>query len=175
MNRGRRQRREAEVQDLYPPVGRDEDVLRLEVAVDDSFVVRRSQTAGDLDRDLHSLARRRRVGGETLAEGFALEQFGDGVDDRRAWRQRVRADVVDGEDVRVRERGDSLRFALEALAACRVVGELRRQDLDRDSAIEAPVQRPIDFPHSPGPERRDDFIRPEPSTGCERHREWLGL
>jgi hypothetical protein len=49
---------QAEVQNLHAPVCRDEDVLRLQVAVDDALVVRRGETTGNLDRVLERLAHR---------------------------------------------------------------------------------------------------------------------
>ena len=43
-----RQLGETEVEDLHAPVGRDEDVLRLQVAMDDALLVRGREAARDL-------------------------------------------------------------------------------------------------------------------------------
>ena len=85
------------------------------------------------------------------------------------------ADVVERADVRVVERGDRAGFALEPLAELRVAGEVRRQDLDRDGAIETRVARLVDLAHPARAERRHDFVRTESRTGGERHDEVLGL
>jgi hypothetical protein len=51
----------------------------------------------------------------------------------------VRAEVVDREDVGVRERGDRLGLALEAGERVGVRGQLRREDLDGDVPVELRV------------------------------------
>ena len=67
----------------------------------------------------------------------------------------------------MRERGDGLRFALEARAAIRIAGNAGRQDLDRDVAIEPRVARAVDLAHAAGADRGDHLIRPE--SGAGRH------
>ena len=62
-----------------------------------------------------------------------------------------------------------LRLALEALAELRVDGEMRRQHLDRDRALEPRVARPVDLAHPARADRRDDLVGAEPSAGTERH------
>ena len=57
---GRRQLRQTEVEDLHPAVGRDEHVLRLQVAVDDALVVRGREAVGDLHGDVDGLAHGKR-------------------------------------------------------------------------------------------------------------------
>ena len=47
--------------------------------------------------------------------------------------------VEDGDDVRMGEGGDDLRFALEALAAARIGGERFGQDFDCDVTGETGV------------------------------------
>ena len=49
---GREDLRETEVEDLDAPVARQEEVLRLQVAMDDPLFVRRGESLRDLDRDL---------------------------------------------------------------------------------------------------------------------------
>ena len=95
-------------------VARDEEVLRLQIAMHDLLVVRGGQADGDLDADLDRLARRGRSSLEPLPQRLPLEQLRHGIG-----RSLVHADVMNGEDVRVRERRDRLGFALEAGAAIR--------------------------------------------------------
>src|SRR6185436_6433065 len=54
---------------------------------------------------------------------------------------------MDGDDVRVIERGDRLRFALEALPVGGIGGEDRRQQLQRHAAVQPQVLGGEDFPH----------------------------
>ena len=105
--------------------------------------------------------------GEPLAQRLALEQLGD-----RVGRLAVAAEVVDREDVGMRERGDRLRLALEARAA-RSASRARRcgQHLDRDVAAEPRVARPVDLAHAAGAERRHDLVGAEPVAGREAHRD----
>ena len=53
-------------------------------------------------------------------------------------------------DVRMVERRERLRFALEAREPLRIGGERGRQDLDRDVAIELGIARAIDLAHAAG-------------------------
>jgi hypothetical protein len=56
-------------------------------------------------------------------------------------------------DVRVVEGGDALRLALEAGTELRVGRQLRRQQLERDLAIEARVARAVNLAHAARAER----------------------
>ena len=67
-------------------------------------------------------------------------------------------DVVQRADVRMIQRRDRTRFTVEAVAQLRIGRELRRQNFDRDRAIEARVARPIDFAHAARANERDDFV-----------------
>jgi hypothetical protein len=48
--------------------------------------------------------------------------------------------------------------------------DVRREDLDRDVAIEAAVARVVDFAHPAGADG-EDFVGTEPCSGRERHEE----
>jgi hypothetical protein len=78
-------------------------------------------------------------------------------------------DVVNRQDVRMRDGRDGFGFPLEALAQQRVASERRRENLDDNSAIEAAVAHPIDFAHAARPDRRHDFVRTEPCAWRNRH------
>jgi len=43
------------------------------------------------------------------------------------------------------QRGERLRLALEARSDVRLTGDVRRQDLDGDRALQARVARAVDF------------------------------
>jgi hypothetical protein len=144
---------EAEVEDLHPPVRRDEQVLRLEVAVDDALVVRRRQAARHLGRVLDGLPLGQRPGREPSSQSLPFEELGDG--ERSAV---LLAEVVDREDIRVREHSDGLRLALEAGEPARVPCEDLGQNLHGDGAIEAGVPGPVDLAHPARAERAENLV-----------------
>ncbi len=156
------QLREAEVEDLDSPVGGDEDVFGLQVPVHDPLLVRRGETGRDGARVLERPADRERTAGEARPQRFSLEQLRHDVG-----RALVGSHVVDREDVRVVQLPGRLGLQLEAPQPVGVGRERRRQDFDRDLALQAGVARPVDLAHSAGAERRDDFIRSE--TGSRRN------
>jgi hypothetical protein len=65
--------RQAEVEDLHPAAGREEEVVRLQVPVDDAAAVRRRQPLGDGDADLQRGPPVEGRPGQPLAQGFALK------------------------------------------------------------------------------------------------------
>src|SRR5678816_2061415 len=111
----------------------EQDVLGGDVAVDESSAMRVGQGPGNLAKDARRLAREE---GTTLAdpltEGRSLDEGHDDVDEAPAL-----SDRVDGDDVRMRQRGRGLRLAQEALAQLGACGERRGEDLDRDGPREA--------------------------------------
>ena len=167
LNRGARlgQLGEAEVEDLDAAVARDEDVVRLQVAVDDALLVRGGQAPGDLAGVVDGLPMRQRRGADARAQRIALEQLGDDVG-----RAVVGADVVHAEDVGVIERADRARLLLEAAEAIRVRGKRGGQHLDRHLAAEARVTGAVDLAHAARPDRGHDLVGPHASAGRHRHR-----
>ena len=69
--------REAEVEELDSPVGRDLDVRGLEVAVDDPLLVRRFQGLGDLPRERERFFEWKRAGSDLLVEALAFDELHD--------------------------------------------------------------------------------------------------
>ena len=71
-------------------------------------------------------------------------------------------------DVRMVQRGDGLRFALEALLAFRNRSrQVRREHLDGDRAVQPRVGRLVDLAHAAGAERREDLVGPESGAGLQ--------
>src|SRR5437016_1819465 len=106
---GLHQLRETKVENLDAAVFGDEEVLRLEIAVNDALVVRGGQSMGDLDAVVDGFANRERAALQRMTQRFADEQFGDEV--RRAVED---SELVDGKDVGVAESRSGLGFLLEA-------------------------------------------------------------
>ncbi len=65
-----------------------------------------------------------------------------------------------------RRGGAGLLF--EAREAVSIVGDPGRQNLDRDLASELRVPGLPDLSHASGAERREDFVRTQAASGCER-------
>ena len=157
----RHQLDQAEVEDLHQSVAREEDVLRLEVAVDDAALVRRGEAAGELPGVVDGLARRQRaVLAKARAQRLALEELRDDVA-----LIALAAEVVDGQDVRMIEHPRGARLLLETPQGVGIVREAARQHLHRDVAAEARVVRAIDLAHPPGPDCIDDAIGTEHRSG----------
>ena len=67
------------------------------------------------------------------------------------------------------QRGEELRFALEAGQPIGIAGEEVGQDLERDVAPEPRVAGAKHLSHSPGAELADDLISAQFRAGCESH------
>jgi hypothetical protein len=63
------------------------------------------------------------------------------------------------------QRAGRARFLFEASEPARVGREARRQDLDRDLAIEPRITCPIDAAHATGADQPANFIRSDRATG----------
>ena len=108
--------------------------------MDDAVAVRLVERVRDLGCDLRRLIQRQRAFLEASGERLPIQAWHD---------QKMRAvgfaDVVDAADVRMLERRDGARLALEARAEVRVAGDFGREDLDRDAAIEPCVAGFVDL------------------------------
>jgi hypothetical protein len=133
-------------------------------AMRDALQMRLLERVGDLDPDLERLLERQRSALDSRGERLAFEILHDeevGV--------ALAADVVQRADVRMIERGNRLRFTVEALLHLRVVGEVRRKHLDGDRAVQPRIGRLVHLAHAAGTERPDDLVWSELDTGLERH------
>ena len=111
--------RDAEVGDLDGAALAEEDVLRLDVAVDEAALVRERQPVRDRDGELDRAPQRQRArADDQVLEVLALDELEDDV-----LAPAVLAAVDDGDDVRVRELRDRARLVPEALD---VLGVARR-------------------------------------------------
>ena len=161
---------QAEVEDFHPAVGRQEEVLRLDVAVDDALGVGGGEPFRDRRADGDRLPPRQRPPGQTLAERLAFQQFHDGIGDGA-----LGAVVVDAQDVRVGQRRHRPGLALEARPPLGVAREGLRQDFDGDLAPQARVAGAVHLPHAARAERGEDLVRTEPAGDCEHAKKLLPL
>ena len=114
--------RQAEVEDFGLAVARDEDVLRLEVAVDDPLRVGGGKPIGNVRRQLNRLSPGQQPPPDSRPQALALQQLdhGDGlvVHDR---------ELMDGHDVRMGDRRNGTGLVLEPGPHLRISCEMVRQ------------------------------------------------
>ena len=125
--------RDAEVDDAHVGILREHDVRRLDVAVDHAARMRVVQRLGALEHDLDHVVDAQQVVGPAVRgkRPRAVHVFGDDVAAAVFF-----ARVVDGQDVRMLQHADHVRFREEHLAGdlgALVAGVLVHVvDLDRD-------------------------------------------
>ena len=115
--------------------------------MDDPVAVRVIERAGDLNRVFKRLVERQSPVREPRGQRVAFEVLHDEKIDLV-----MASDVIEGTDMRVRERGNRLRFSGEPGAHLFIECDSCRQDFDRHRAIETGIGRPEDFTHAAGAE-----------------------
>ena len=111
---------------------------------------------GDLCSELQNLSDWKRPFGQAVGERLPGDQF-----HHQVARFVFAADVVERADVRVVQLRDRAGFALETLPQVGTRGEMCRQDLDGDVALEPAVPGAVHLTHATRPNPSDDLIRPE--------------
>ncbi len=130
----------------------------------DAALVRGLERLGDLQRDSQRLVTRKRAVGEPLREVFTLDEL------HRQEAHAVRlVQAVDRRDVGVVQRGEQLRFALEAGEPLGTLREHGRQDLDRHLAIERGVEGLPHHPHAALADLVHDAVVQELAARFDRH------
>jgi hypothetical protein len=146
---------ESEIENLNRPIGRHFDVGRLEIPMNNALFVRGFQSFRDLACDGNGLVERQ----GTLEVG-AFHELHD---------QRALLDTIHGRDVGVIQRGQQLRFALEARHVLGVVGQRGGQDFDGDVAIELGIAGAVNLAHATGAKRGKYLVRAEFVAYRQRH------
>src|SRR6185312_16714921 len=137
---------DAEIGHLCPSVAVEQDVLRLDVAVNEPLVVREGEPARDLQRQRNRLSNRERpFAVHELLQVLTVDVL---EDDELASVLLTAVDYRD--DVGMRELGDRPGLAPKPLHVVLITSELLMQDLQRDAALEQAVMRPIDARHAAG-------------------------
>ena len=106
----------------------------------DALPVRLVQRIRDLDGHLQRLIERQRALLESLGERVALQ-----VLHNQEVEPVLTPDVMERANVRVVQAGDGLRLALEPLLQVGVRGDVLRQYLDGDRAVQAGVAGLVDL------------------------------
>ncbi len=129
--------------------------------MDDAVAVRLVERIGDLAREIDRLSARQRSLLESVRQRLALEVLHDEVRDACRF-----PNVIERADVRVIERRDALRFALEPCTKLGIGRERGRQHFHGDGALEARVTRLIDLAHAAGADGADDLVGSKARSGA---------
>ncbi len=135
---------DAKIGYFYPPIRGDQDVLRLDVAVDETSLVRRADGGTDLDGNGQSaLDGERSAFEDQLLEIAALDVLHDDV-----MTVAILANVVDADNVRMVQVGRRLGFAVETRQESLIVCASLIQHLDSHRAPQHDVLSPVDCSHA---------------------------
>ncbi|MEJ2190107.1 MAG: hypothetical protein P8Y93_11990 [Acidobacteriota bacterium] len=146
----------AEVEQLDATVRRQKNVLRLDVAVDDTLGVGRPEAGSHIAGDFHDPLDRHPAFPQAIPEVLPFEKLHDRKGDTI-----LVPEVIDGENVRVGEPGDGAGFSFEAFDLPGIGGGGFAEDLDRDLAFEPGVHGAVDDAHAALAQSVEDLISPE--------------
>src|SRR3954469_12538598 len=123
---------------------RDEDVLRLDIAMKNVRVVSCGEAIGNPSQQIDNGAPIAVSAPQPIPERATVNEFGDEI-----LAPVEQPDIVNRQDVRMIQRGGRLGLAWKALSR-RGIHQVRREDLDGDIAAQPRVARAIDLSHSAG-------------------------
>jgi hypothetical protein len=138
-----RQFRKAKIQNLHDAIAADDDIFRLDIAMDDAIGVRSRQRRCDLNRHIQGVSARHRLRQHSFTQGCAFDEF---CGDKRSGVGLI--DFVDRDDVGMVQARSGLGFLLEPLHAIGIGGRSIGQNLQRHFAIEPGVLRQIHLSHA---------------------------
>src|ERR1035437_9646085 len=145
--------RQPKIENLRLTPIRDEDVGRVEVAVDDAFGVRSVQRIGNFDAQFEHRLDLQRFAIDPVPERLPFQQL-----HRDEGSPIGLVNLVDRADVRMVQRGRSLGFPLETAEGLRVVGEVVVKELQGDVTTELEVFRLVDYAHPSAAELLNDAV-----------------
>jgi hypothetical protein len=119
----------------------------------------------DLHGDTERFVSRQRALLDAIGERRSRDEFHD---ERRL--TVAAPDAIDMRNVRMIQRGERLRFLLEARNAAGVLGERLRQHLDRDVTLEFGITGAINLARAARADGLDDFVVTELRTWADGHR-----
>ena len=153
---------QTEVGDLDPlDAVFQEDVRRLDVAMDDTLLVGSGQPGGDLQTNPQSLLQAELpLAVDLLLQRLAIDEFHHQV----GWSTLL--DGIDGHYVIMTYRGHGPRLPQKTLLGRRVRGQLRREQLDGHDAVELGVDALQDDAHPPPADNLGDLILCQPAQGA---------
>ena len=122
----------------------------------DALAVGLVQGIRDLNGVAQGLIEWQRTLGQPLGQRFALQVLHD-----QEVGTVLLADVVEGADVRVAQRGNCPGLTLEPLFEIRMSGDMLGQDFDGNGAVQAGVSGFVDFAHSSSAQWGLDFVGTE--------------
>jgi hypothetical protein len=146
----RKVRRQAKIEQLDQTAVGQEDVSRLDVAVDDARFVRSAKRLHHLSYDVDDFCQRRRPAHQSCLQADALEELHGDKGERLA-----RAGIENSADVGMVERRRQPCLTLESTNRIDVRGQLLLENLDRDRAREPGILRFVDNAHPAGAQRAD--------------------
>ena len=159
---------QAEVEDLRAALVGDPEVGGLQIAVDDAAFVGGLQSFCHLEEEWNDLVKRDRpVARDACGQVVTFDELHDekglraGAGAAGRWHNGLSLQSKKRRDVRMVDRGQRLRFALEALQPLWMRRQILRQHLDRHLAPELRVARAVDLAHAARTERGDDLIESE--------------
>jgi hypothetical protein len=142
---------DAEVGDLHAALFVQQDVLRFDVAMDDTFVVGELQRLANLRHDLQRLARGKLPRSLQLPQVQSVHKLHDEE------RQSVHlAELVNGHNVGMTQPGQGAGLAVESFGKVRA-GDLRGKNFQRDKAIQFRLACFIDRTHPAFADEGEDF------------------
>src|SRR5262249_35427223 len=141
---------QTKVQNLHGPVRFDLDIAGLQIAMDDSFLMRRRQGIRDLIRIIQNGVNRQRT-----FRTLAFDKFHHEI---------IWTDIVERTDIRMIQRGYYAHLASESFA------ESLARDFNRYIAASARIVRSIDSAHASSRKKRENSVRAEALSRFQRFR-----
>ena len=132
--------------------------------MDDPFLVRRSQAAGDLPGVVDGFTGRKRTIAEAIPQRLPFQQFGNYIG-----RSLDIADIENRKDVGVVETRGSTAFQRKSLQAVGIRGERFWKNLNGDVAVEPRGTGSVHLSHTARADGRMNFVGAEFCAGGQGH------
>ena len=144
---------QAEVENFRVVAVGDENIRGLDVAVNDALGVRGVERVGNFDAEVEQRFDFERTSADQVLQRFSVEAFHGEIGVAAVF-----ADVVNGTDVGMIQRGRGFGFAAKTFEGLRVARQILGEKFQRDETVEAGVLRFVNDAHASAAQFFDDAV-----------------